>query len=50
MTDARSRRFGNIWWKEADAQICMVGQVLENVAVTIGKAADHLEKAPGPGK
>ncbi|MGA2965506.1 MAG: transferrin receptor-like dimerization domain-containing protein [Terriglobales bacterium] len=32
-------------WKEADAQIPMVGQVLENVAVAIGKAADDLQKA-----
>ena len=32
-------------WKEADAQIPMVGQVLENVAAAIDKAADDLEKA-----
>jgi len=34
-------------WKEADAQIPMVGQVLENVAAAINKAADDLEKAEG---
>jgi len=34
-------------WKEADAQVPTVGQVLENVAVAIGKAADDLEKAGG---
>jgi len=34
-------------WKEADAQVPMVGQVLENVATAIGKAADDLEKAEG---
>jgi N-acetylated-alpha-linked acidic dipeptidase len=34
-------------WKEADAQVPMVGQVLENVAAAIGKAADDLEKAEG---
>ena len=34
-------------WKEADAQVPMVGQVLENVAGAIGKAADDLEKAVG---
>lgn len=32
-------------WKEADAQVPMVGQVLENVAAAIGRAADDLEKA-----
>jgi ABC-type iron transport system FetAB permease component len=32
-------------WMEAEAQVPMVGQVLENVAVAIGKAADDLEKA-----
>ncbi len=32
-------------WKEADAQVPVVGQVLENVAAAIGKAADDLEKA-----
>jgi len=37
-------------WKEADAQIPMVGQVLENVAVAIGKAADDLEKAIAQGR
>jgi len=34
-------------WKEADAQVPVVGQVLENVATAIGKAADDLEKAEG---
>jgi N-acetylated-alpha-linked acidic dipeptidase len=34
-------------WKEADTQVPMVGQVLENVAAAIGKAADDLEKAAG---
>ena len=34
-------------WKEAEAQAPMVGQVLQNVAVAIGKAADDLEKAAG---
>jgi N-acetylated-alpha-linked acidic dipeptidase len=35
-------------WKEAEAQVPMVGQVLENVAATaIGKAADDLEKRQG---
>jgi N-acetylated-alpha-linked acidic dipeptidase len=34
-------------WKEADAQVPVVGQVLENVAAAIGKAADDLEKALG---
>jgi N-acetylated-alpha-linked acidic dipeptidase len=34
-------------WQEADAQVPIVGQVLENVAVAIGKAADDLEKAVG---
>ena len=32
-------------WNEADAQVPLVGQVLENVAAAIGKAADDLEKA-----
>jgi len=32
-------------WKEAEAQVPMVGQVMENVAAAIGKAADDLEKA-----
>jgi N-acetylated-alpha-linked acidic dipeptidase len=32
-------------WKEAEAQVPLVGQVLENVAVAIGKAAGDLEKA-----
>ena len=35
-------------WKEADAQVPMVGQVLENVAAALGKAADDLEKAVAP--
>ena len=34
-------------WKEAEAQVPMVGQVLENVAAAISKAADDLEKAEG---
>ena len=34
-------------WKEADAQVPMVGEVLDNVAAAIGKAADDLEKAEG---
>ncbi len=37
-------------WKEAEAQVPLVGQVLENVAVAIGKAADDLEKAVEPGR
>jgi N-acetylated-alpha-linked acidic dipeptidase len=37
-------------WKEADAQVPMVGQVLENVAAAIGRAADGLEKAAGEGR
>jgi N-acetylated-alpha-linked acidic dipeptidase len=37
-------------WTEADAQVPMVGQVLENVATAIGKAADDLEKAVGQGQ
>jgi ABC-type iron transport system FetAB permease component len=32
-------------WKEAEAQVPIVGQVLENVAAAINKAADDLEKA-----
>ncbi|MFZ0686900.1 MAG: transferrin receptor-like dimerization domain-containing protein [Terriglobales bacterium] len=32
-------------WQEAEAQVPAVGQVLENVATAIGKAADTLEKA-----
>jgi N-acetylated-alpha-linked acidic dipeptidase len=32
-------------WQDADAQIPLVGQVLENVAVAIGRAAEDLEKA-----
>jgi N-acetylated-alpha-linked acidic dipeptidase len=32
-------------WKEAEAQVPMVGQVMENVSAAIGKAADDLEKA-----
>jgi N-acetylated-alpha-linked acidic dipeptidase len=34
-------------WKEAEAQVPIVGQVLGNVAAAIGKAADDLEKAVG---
>ena len=37
-------------WKEAEAQVPMVGRVLENVAAAIGKAADDLEKALGSGQ
>jgi N-acetylated-alpha-linked acidic dipeptidase len=37
-------------WKEADAEVPIVGQVLENVAVAIGKAADDLEKAVAQGQ
>jgi N-acetylated-alpha-linked acidic dipeptidase len=32
-------------WKEADAQVPIVGEVLQNVAAAIGKAGDDLEKA-----
>ena len=32
-------------WKEAEGQVPMVGQVLENVAAAIGKAAEDLEAA-----
>jgi N-acetylated-alpha-linked acidic dipeptidase len=34
-------------WKEAEAQVPMVGEVLQNSAAAIGKAADDLEKAAG---
>jgi N-acetylated-alpha-linked acidic dipeptidase len=34
-------------WKEADAQVPMVGEVLQNVAAAISKVADELEKATG---
>lgn len=34
-------------WKEADAQVPMVGEVLQNVAGTIDKASDELEHATG---
>jgi N-acetylated-alpha-linked acidic dipeptidase len=37
-------------WKEAEAQVPIVGQVLENVAAAIGKAADDLEKAVAQGR
>jgi N-acetylated-alpha-linked acidic dipeptidase len=37
-------------WMEADTQVPIVGQVLENVAVAIGKAADDLEKALDKGR
>jgi hypothetical protein len=37
-------------WAEADAQIPMVGQVLENVAMAIDKAAADLEKGLGQGQ
>ena len=32
-------------WKEAEAQVPIVGQVLENVAAAISRAADDLERA-----
>jgi N-acetylated-alpha-linked acidic dipeptidase len=32
-------------WREAEAQVPQVAQVIENVAAGIGKAADDLEKA-----
>jgi N-acetylated-alpha-linked acidic dipeptidase len=35
-------------WKEAEAQVPTVGQVLENVAAAINKAANELEKATAP--
>jgi N-acetylated-alpha-linked acidic dipeptidase len=34
-------------WKEAEAQVPIVGEVLDNVAAAIGKAAEDLEKALG---
>ena len=34
-------------WKEADAQVPQVAQVIENVAAGISKAADDLESAVG---
>src|SRR5271163_270280 len=37
-------------WKEADDQVPMVGQVLQNVAAAIGKVADDLEKVVGQGQ
>jgi N-acetylated-alpha-linked acidic dipeptidase len=37
-------------WKEAEAQVPMVGQVLEHVAIAIGKAADDLQKAVEQGR
>jgi N-acetylated-alpha-linked acidic dipeptidase len=37
-------------WQEAEAQVPIVGQVLENAATAIGKAADDLEKAVAAGK
>jgi len=37
-------------WKEAEAQVPTVGDVLENVATAIGKAADDLEKATAQGR
>jgi len=37
-------------WKEAEALVPTVGDVLENVATAIGKAADDLEQATGPGR
>jgi N-acetylated-alpha-linked acidic dipeptidase len=35
-------------WKEAEAQVPIVGQVLEDVAGAIGRAADDLERAARP--
>ena len=35
-------------WKEADAQIPMVSQVIDNVAAGINKAAEDLEAAATP--
>jgi hypothetical protein len=32
-------------WKEADSQIPMVAQVIENISTGINKAADDLEAA-----
>jgi N-acetylated-alpha-linked acidic dipeptidase len=32
-------------WSEADAQVPMVGEILQNIAAAIGKAADELESA-----
>ncbi len=37
-------------WKEAEAQVPAVGQVLERVAAAIGKAADDLQKAVDQGR
>jgi ABC-type iron transport system FetAB permease component len=37
-------------WQEAEAQVPIVGQVLENAATAIGEAADDLEKAVAAGK
>ena len=37
-------------WKEAETQVPMVGQVLERVAVAIGKVADDLQKAVEQGR
>jgi len=37
-------------WKEAEAQVPTVGDVLEKVAAAIDKAADDLEKASGQGR
>jgi hypothetical protein len=37
-------------WKEAEAQVPTVGDVLENVATAIGRAADDLEKATAQGR
>ena len=37
-------------WKEAEAQVPAVGDVLENVATAIGKAADDLERATAQGR
>jgi N-acetylated-alpha-linked acidic dipeptidase len=37
-------------WREAEAQVPQVAQVIENVAAGIGKAADDLEKAVAPAR
>jgi len=48
MEPSRLRRFVEYMdqekWKEAEVQVPIVGQVLENVASRFGKAADDLEK------
>jgi N-acetylated-alpha-linked acidic dipeptidase len=37
-------------WREAEAQVPQVAQVIENVATGISKAADDLEKAVAEGR